>query len=82
MGLEVKTPGVLIDELQTVNVKLFMTIDRLHDYSEKGRLEEAGLEAVQVHRLNNRRNELIAAIDRVLGFGASTVTDKTYKDLK
>lgn len=77
MGVEIKSPAVLCDELITVNIKCFFAIDRLHSFSEAGELEKAGIESVKVHRLNNKRNELIIALDKVLGFD-NTVTEKTY----
>lgn len=77
MGVEVKSPAILCDELITVIIKCFFAIDRLHEYSDLGELEKAGVEAVKVHRLNNKRNELIIALDKVLGFD-NTVTEKTY----
>jgi len=82
MGIEVKTPSMLVDELITANIKCFMAIDRLHQYAEQGDEIASGRESILVHKLNNRRNELMAALDRVLGHGNGTVMEKTYKETK
>jgi len=77
-----RTPGAIADELVQAEIDCFMAIDKLHEYSEQDEKVAAGEQAVAIHKLNNRRNELMAAFDNVLGFGAITVTEKTYKGLK
>ena len=75
MPIEIKTLGVLIDELMTVNMKIFKNLDAL----EKMPDTEAGAMFKTTQTLNRRRSELIQAIDRKFGEGDGTVTDKTYK---
>jgi len=75
MGIETKTLGMLIDELITTSMKCWHAQDNLmnKDLSQAERL--AAAEHAQT--LNKRRNELIAAIDRVTNQDGSP-TPKTY----
>ena len=82
MGVERKTLGMLVDELSIVNLKCFVAIDKLNEYTEKEMKVEAGEQAMLVHKLNQRRNKLIQAIDIRMGDGENSTTDKMYKDLK
>ena len=59
--IEIKTIGQLLDELVTVNQKIWHLIDRV----EAGMASVAEAQAVQ--KWNARRNELVRAIDRRLG---------------
>jgi hypothetical protein len=76
MGIETKTPGMLIDELCTVSQKCFRAQDSLMNMSlsDSTRL----MYAEQAQKLNKKRNELIRAIDKVLGFIEESPTEKTY----
>lgn len=78
MGIENKTVGFLIDELITTDIKCFMAQDALMDLtlSEEERLQAA----IRTQETNSRRNELIRAIDNILGQGAYSVTSKTYTE--
>ena len=82
MGVEVKSLGMLVDELSITNLKCFISIDKLNEYTEKGMKIEAGEQAMLVHKLNQRRNKLIQAIDERMGDSENSTTDKMYKDLK
>lgn len=76
MGIETKTLGFLIDELITTDIKCFMAQEDLMDMtlSEGERLEAA----VRTQQTNSRRNEIIRAIDSIMGLDSSTVTSKSY----
>lgn len=82
MGIEQKTLGQLIDELTIVNLKCWMSIDMLNHYTKTGEDIKAGKQANLVHKLNQRRNSLVQAIDNLMGFGEFTTTDKIYKEAK
>lgn len=58
---EIKTTGQLIDELITVSQRIYHLIDKAIEGTASGQ------EATRIQELNNRRNELIRAIDRRLG---------------
>jgi hypothetical protein len=76
MDIEIKTPGMLIDELGTTLIKCFMAQE---DIMNKDLSAEKQIEAAhKAQELNARRNALIRAIDRVLGFGDCSPTAKTY----
>jgi len=66
VGIETKSIGTLIDELNTTNMKLYAA-------------QEPGSPATlaEIKALNKRRNELIRAIDRVLK-DPNSPTEKTY----
>jgi hypothetical protein len=76
MGIETKTVGVLIDELITTDIKCWFSQESLMNsaISANDRLNNA----INTHKLNKRRNELIRAIDTVLGQGENSPTEKTY----
>lgn len=73
--IECKTLGVLVDELNTTNMKIFRNLDALETMGNAA----AGKMFKQTQRLNRRRTELIQAIDRAVGWADKTVTDKTYR---
>jgi hypothetical protein len=75
MGIETKTLGVLIDELNTTNMKIFQNLEVLDHMANP----EAGALFKKTQTLNRRRSELIQAIDRKFGEGDVTITDKTYR---
>jgi len=72
----IKTPGELIGSLITINIKIWHFMERQKDesLSESERLEAANT----VLSLNKRRNDLMEAIDKVLGFDNYSNTPKTY----
>lgn len=76
MGVETKSVGFLIDELITTNLKCYMAQEGIQNknLSVEKRLEAA----INAQQLNKRRNELIRAIDTILGYNETTVTEKTY----
>lgn len=75
MGIEQKTTGMLIDELFTTNMKCWYAQESIMKETDTIRVAEA---AKNAQDLNNRRNQLIRAIDRSLGQESSTFTSKTY----
>jgi hypothetical protein len=76
MGIETKTPGIILDELITTDIKCFMAQDRIFDESLSQ--EERFKASQDTHALNARRNQLIRALDVMLGYGAGSPTTKTY----
>ncbi len=80
-----KTPGQLIDELQTVNMKLFANQDRLAKLGKVSLLSDNSVHTKIAFitklslSLNSKRNQLIIAIDEILGYGDVTYTKKTYE---
>ena len=72
-----KTPGQLIDELITTNMKLWHTQDELNDMVNDLKKVDFGVVKFAM-QLNKRRTDLIAAIDTVLGFEPS-LTKKIYR---
>lgn len=76
MGIETKTLGILIDELITTSLKCWFAQEHLMDksLSEAERLDAA----IKTQEYNNRRNQLIRAIDAKMGEAGVTYTDKTY----
>lgn len=75
-GIEIKSVGFMIDELCTTSQKCWWAQESLLDknLSEKDRL----LAAERAQALNDRRNQLIRAIDESLGQGHLSPTTKTY----
>lgn len=76
MGIESKTLGFLIDELITTDIKCFMAQDALMDttLTDEQRLQAA----IKTQETNSRRNQLIRAIDEIVGQAGYSVTSKTY----
>jgi hypothetical protein len=75
MGIERKSLGMLIDELITTSMKCWFAQEQV--MKGVSDMDVAG-SAATAQRLNKRRNELISAIDRVLGDEDITPTEKTY----
>ena len=76
MGIETRTPAELIDLLITTNIKCFMAQDEIADESLSQ--EERFNASQRAHQMNNRRNQLIRALDKVLGYGEFTQLEKSY----
>jgi hypothetical protein len=76
MGIETKTLGILIDELITTNLKCYMQQELLMDTSLSD--EERLQAAIKTQELNNRRNQLIRAIDAKFGEMGTSYSDKSY----
>jgi hypothetical protein len=76
MGIENKTPGMLIDELFSTDQKCWLEQDKIMNSNLS--IEERSTAATNAQKLNKRRNALIQAIDRVLGFDEFSPTGKTY----
>jgi hypothetical protein len=76
MTIETKTIGELIDALISASNGCWHAQDQIADknLSDKIRLEAS----MRAQRLNKRRCELVAAIDRRLGEHEDPTTDKTY----
>jgi hypothetical protein len=74
--IEVKSIGILLDELITTDIKCFMEQDKMMAAKEG---EDISASAIKTQQLNARRNELIRAIDSRLGEAQISPTDKTYK---
>ncbi|MBU8921001.1 MAG: hypothetical protein KOO63_04070 [Bacteroidales bacterium] len=70
-----KTPGVLLDELITTNMKLWYLQERL--MSAKSDSDKATL-GVETQLLNGKRNKLMRSIDTLLDFSDDSVSFKTY----
>lgn len=76
MGLERKSIGFLIDELITTNLKCWFAQE---DIMNKNLSSEQRLEAaIRAQEMNNRRNQLIRAIDLLSGDQNISPTMKTY----
>lgn len=78
MGIETKTPGMLIDELFTTDYKCWWAQEKLLD--ENLSIDERVNQARKAQEYNAKRNKLIRAIDEVLGFLDSSPTEKTYPE--
>lgn len=76
MGIETKTLGFLIDELITTDLKCWMAQEDImnKDLSDSERFQAS----IKTHEMNSRRNQLIRAIDEMMGQSANSVTSKTY----
>jgi hypothetical protein len=76
MGIETKTLGMLIDELWTVNHKLWNEQDKIiGDFYSPEEVAEA---AKKAQTLNKLRNELIRAIDKTQNQDRYSPTEKNY----
>jgi len=71
-----KTPAILMDELFTVNTKLWFEQEKLLA-SPKGS-GEADEHAKKAQELNAKRNRLMRGLDEILDFEEYTVTEKSY----
>jgi len=74
-----KTPGQMIDELITVDMRCWFAQEKIQDMSlsDSERLKFAEL----AQQYNARRTELIRAIDASLGFGANSNITKSYREV-
>lgn len=70
-----KTPAMLIDELTTTLIKCFMAQERVMNPKNN---EDLIIAAKAAQELNAKRNKLIRAIDKELGFLDASPTEKTY----
>jgi hypothetical protein len=75
MKVDVKSIGILIDELITTDIKCFMAQEDISSAKDDAAVADAARRAQQ---LNARRNQLIRAIDERIGEGILTVSEKTY----
>ena len=75
MDISTKSIGFLIDELITTSMKCWAAQEEI---CAGGTNEKIAAAAVRAQDLNARRNSLIRAIDRRLGDGELSVTEKTY----
>lgn len=76
MNIETKTIGELVDQLITASLGCWHAQDKITDpVSTNEQIAQASLRA---QKLNKRRCELVAAIDRRLGENFDPTTDKTY----
>lgn len=75
-GIETKSTGFLIDELITTSMKCWWAQEDImnQELSESERLQAAE----RAQNLNNRRNQLIRAIDETLGQEHLSPTTKSY----
>ncbi len=75
MDIKQKSIGVLIDELITTSMKCWFAQERLL----AGKTDKETADAARdCQALNARRNNLMRAIDEVLGQGSISLTKKTY----
>jgi len=79
MGIEIKSIGSLIDELITTSMKCWHAQETICTEKNTDLVAFAGKAA---QKLNRRRNELIQAIDAVLGQSNLSPTVKTYGNPK
>ncbi len=76
MTIETKTIGELIDQLITASLGCWHAQDKITD--PKSTDPEVAAASRKAQKLNKRRCELVAAIDRRIGEPADPTTDKTY----
>lgn len=74
-AIVIKSLGMLIDELITTNIKCFMQQEVVTHSDDTVEIATA---AVLAQQLNARRNQLIRAIDKLLGDSDVSPTAKTY----
>jgi hypothetical protein len=76
MGIETKSIGIMLDELISSCLKTWFSQEDLMNtnLSDEDRLKAA----IKTQEYNNRRNQLIRAIDAYFGQTSTTYTDKTY----
>jgi hypothetical protein len=75
MDIKQKSIGVLIDELITTDIKCWFAQEKLLSGKDDHEVAEAARDA---QALNARRNQLIRAIDEVLGQGSVSLLRKSY----
>lgn len=76
MTIETKTIGELIDGLITASLGCWHAQDEI---ARPGATEsEIARASLRAQKLNKRRCELVAAIDRRIGEQSDPTTDKTY----
>jgi hypothetical protein len=75
MKVDVKSIGILIDELITTDIKCFMAQEDISSAKDDTAVADTARKAQQ---LNARRNQLIRAIDERIGEEVLTVSEKTY----
>jgi hypothetical protein len=80
MEIDIKTIGQLIDELIVLNIRIWNTLDiitceKISANSNDKLIADAARKAQEY---NARRTELIRAIDKRLGEGNNTLSEKTY----
>jgi len=75
-SIKEKTPGQIIDELITADMRCWFAQEKIQDLSlsDAERLKYA--EMAQQH--NARRTELIRAFDELIGFGQFSNVTKSY----
>lgn len=76
LGVGTKTPGQLTNELCTVLLKMWHYMDLESD--EEASHEDRFQAGQKVLELNKLRNNLVQAIDEVLGYKNYSNTPKTY----
>lgn len=76
MSIEIKTPGQLLDELITTDMRCWFAQEDIMNpkLSEHDRLQAA----VRAQQQNAKRTELIRAIDSILAGTEFSNTTKTY----
>jgi len=78
MGIEERTIGELFDLLITTSNRAWHCQDKIMDESLS--FEERFKASLETHKSNNRRNQLIRAIDKRLGDSEFTQPEKTYNE--
>jgi hypothetical protein len=76
MGIETKTVGFLLDELITTDLKCWFAQEDIMNTALSD--EERFQASLRTHEMNSRRNQIIRAIDELMGESANSVTSKTY----
>lgn len=75
LTIDMKSPAFIIDELFTTLQKCWIAQEDVMKETDDNKIADASKRAQE---LNNRRNKLMRALDRVLGFEEITLTTKTY----
>ena len=74
--LSEKTPGIITDELFTVNTKLWFLQEDIMTAPENS--DKALMAAKKAQDLNAKRNKLIRTLDDLFDYSADTYTEKSY----
>lgn len=79
MNVDVKSTGVLLDELMILNIRIWIMIDIIMGKDTRTHtVEEIADTARKVQELNARRTKLIRIIDERLEEKDITIPEKTY----
>lgn len=74
----IKSTGALIDELITINMKIFWALEKAEKARRAGKAKKVGKHYSMAQAMNSKRGQLIRAIDRRLGESDISITEKTF----